>query len=109
VLSRCLGKGVAPLRDVEPGEQLTFRIQRSTQEERIIFLVSGEVTAKSAAQVRSLIEAESDCSIALDLREVTLVAREAVQFLARAQESGVTLVNCPEYVTTWLSAERGNL
>ncbi len=88
---------------------MTFRIQRSTQGKRITFLISGEVTAKNAAQVQTLIDAESHCSIALDLKEVTVVAREAIQFLARAQDAGITLVNCPKYVTTWLSAERGDL
>lgn len=42
----------------------------------------------------------------LDLKEVTLVAREAVLFLARVEAGGVRLVNCPEYVRRWIAAEK---
>lgn len=58
-----------------------------------------------AAWLQALLAAESDGTVLLDLREVTLVDRQAVRFLARAQAGGVRIVNCPEYVLTWIAAE----
>ena len=43
--------------------------------------------------------------ILLDLKDVTLVGREAVQFLARVEAAGVRVVNCPDYVRSWIAAE----
>jgi hypothetical protein len=43
--------------------------------------------------------------IVLDLKDVTLVDRAAVQFLARVEMAGTELVNCPEYVRSWIAAE----
>jgi hypothetical protein len=37
--------------------------------------------------------------------QVTLVGREAVEFLARLEAEGVRIVNCPDYVRTWIDAE----
>lgn len=58
-----------------------------------------------AAWLQALLAAESDGPVFLDLKEVTLVDRQAVRFLARAQAGGVCIVNCPEYVLTWIAAE----
>jgi len=45
-------------------------------------------------------------SILLDLRDVTLVGRKAVEFSGRAsRQEIVAIINCPEYVRTWIDAE----
>lgn len=38
----------------------------------------------------------------LDLSEVTLVDRKAVQYLARRARGNVELVNCPAHLTRWI-------
>jgi hypothetical protein len=43
--------------------------------------------------------------IVLDLKDITLVDRDAVQFLAHAEMVGIEIVNCPEYVRRWIAAE----
>ncbi len=45
--------------------------------------------------------------VTFDLSEITLVDRAAVRFLAEAEAAGIRLVNCPEYVRSWIAAERG--
>ena len=40
----------------------------------------------------------------LDLEDVTLVTHDAVAFLARVASAGVALVNCPDYVRSWIAA-----
>jgi hypothetical protein len=41
----------------------------------------------------------------LDRKDVTLVDRAAVRFLARAESANIQIVNCPGYVSSWIAAE----
>jgi len=84
---------------------VTFRIRRSNGPEGIIFALSGEMDSESAWRLEDLLGAEPPGAILLDLGEVTLVARNAVRFLGRAEARGVRIVNCPEYVRSWIAAE----
>ena len=44
--------------------------------------------------------------VVLDLKDIiTLVDRAAVRFLARVEMAGTEIVNCPEYVRSWIAAE----
>jgi hypothetical protein len=47
--------------------------------------------------------AKETCPVVLDLAEVTLVAREAVRFLASCDVRGIGLRNCPEFIREWMS------
>jgi len=83
---------------------LTFRIQRSMSPEAIVFALSGELDNEHMESLNELLEGEKR-SILLDLGDVTLVGRKAVEFLARLEAAGVGLINCPEYVRTWIDAK----
>jgi anti-anti-sigma regulatory factor len=85
---------------------LTYRIRRSESLEGITFGLSGEMDAEHAARLEELLTSEAHGSVLLDLKEVTLVARDAVRFLARAQDRGIRIVNCPEYVRIWIAGEK---
>ena len=86
---------------------MTFRIQRSTNARGVTLFLSGEMDSDHVAELRALlIAAESNRVVCLDLTDVTLVHREAMKFLASAEASGAVLVNCPEYVRSWVDAER---
>jgi anti-anti-sigma regulatory factor len=74
-------------------------------QEGITFGLSGEMDGEHAALLQGLLREEAQGSILLDLKEVTVVAREAVRFLAQAEAQGVRIVNCPEYVRSWITAE----
>ena len=43
--------------------------------------------------------------LALDLRNVTLVDRTAMEFLRRVKSEKVTIENTPSYVTRWIEQE----
>jgi hypothetical protein len=58
-----------------------------------------------AARLEALIASETDRGIVLDLKEITLVDRAAVRFLAGVEAAGTEIVNCPEYMRTWIAAE----
>jgi hypothetical protein len=84
---------------------LAFRIHRSTNAEAIVFALSGAMEIKHIEHIKGLLEAEKQRPILLDLRDVTLVGRDAVEFLSRLEAAGVGIVNCPDYVRTWIEAE----
>ena len=85
---------------------MTYRIQRSTTARGVTFLLCGEVDSDHAAELKALMAVESGSLVSLDLADVTLVTREAMKFLAGAEAAGVVFVNCPEYVRSWINAER---
>jgi len=84
---------------------LTYRIQRSTEADAIVFALSGELDNEHTERLQELLDIEKHSRIVLDLKDVTLVGRAAVQFLARVEASGVRIVNCPDYVRSWIVAE----
>ena len=86
---------------------MTYRIQRSTNARGVTFLLIGEVDSSHIAELEALMAAESNRPVFLDLADVTLVNREAVQFLAGMEAAGAVLVNCPDYVRSWIDAEQG--
>lgn len=86
---------------------MSYRIERSTDARGVIFLLSGEMDTDHVAELEALVAAESDRLVFLDLTDVTLVNREAISFLAGVEAAGAVLVNCPEYVRSWIDAERG--
>jgi len=72
--------------------------------EAIVFALCGELNNEHMESLNELLEGEKR-SILLDLRDVTLVGRKAVEFLARLEAAGVGIINCPEYVRTWIDAK----
>ena len=87
--------------------RMSYRIERSTNARGVTFLVSGDMDGSQVADLEALMAAESDRRIFLDLADVTLVNRDAITFLAGVEAAGAVLVNCPEYVRSWIDAEQG--
>jgi anti-anti-sigma regulatory factor len=87
--------------------KVTYFIQRSMKAGAIVFALSGEVDIDHSKRLQELLDTEGDGPILLDLKDVTLVDRAAVQFLARLETAGVRIVNCPGYVRSWIIAENG--
>jgi hypothetical protein len=84
-----------------------LKIQRSSNG-GVVFSVSGRIEFQDVAELQRILGAESDdLDIVLDLKEVTLVDRDAVRFLARCEAEGVRFENCPAYVREWIEADRG--
>ena len=87
---------------------MTYRIQRSVRTDAVVFVLGGEMDSEHAAQLRELLTSDGNRRVLLDLEDVTLVDRAAVRFLAQVEAEGVRLVNCPEYVKSWIAAENAN-
>ena len=85
---------------------MTYRIHRSATPDAVVFILSGDMDIDHATRLQEFLANEADGRVALDLREVTLVDRAAVRFLADAEAAGIRILNCPEYVRSWIAAER---
>jgi hypothetical protein len=84
-----------------------LKIQRKTNG-GVIFTLSGRIEAEDIDELRRLLELEGAGSqIALDLKDVTLVDRAAIKYLADCEADGTKLENCPPYVREWIGREHG--
>jgi len=68
------------------------------------FALSGRLEFKHVNELHSLIRQE-ELKVALDLREVNLLDREAVEFLVACEMDGVLLNNCSPYIREWVTRE----
>jgi hypothetical protein len=83
-----------------------LKIQRSTNG-RVVFALSGRMAQDDIAELEALISSETrGRPIELDLKDVTLVGQEAINFLKRCEADGITLNNCPAYVREWITRHR---
>jgi hypothetical protein len=95
---------VTEIRTLRIGSML--KITRAANGEVVIKL-SGRMGAENLGELEKLISAESDGRrIVLDLRDLTLVDRDAVSFLQRCEADSITLKNCPAYIRRWITGER---
>jgi ABC-type transporter Mla MlaB component len=86
--------------------RMTYRIHRSASAHGVTFFLSGEVDSSHVAGLETLMAAESKGLVSLDLSDVTLVNRDAIKFLAGVEGARAVLINCPEYVRSWIDAEQ---
>jgi len=85
---------------------MVFRIERLVGEEGITVLrVSGRIDAEHVDMLRELLKQENG-KVAIDCKEVTLVSRDVIRFLAFSEAQGVELRNCADYIREWIARER---
>jgi anti-anti-sigma regulatory factor len=83
-----------------------LKIQRSSNGV-VVFSLTGRIESEDVEELQRLIGLEAAApDIVLNLEEVTLVDRDAVQFLAQCESKGIALENCPAYVREWVVTER---
>src|SRR5947209_17058611 len=111
-MDRKSGKLIAwrrkPYANERNGESYTMscRIDRIVGAGDLVVLrVSGRIRAENVDTLRELLGREK-AGVAIDLKEVTLVDRDAVAFLALSETGGSELRNCPAYVREWVDRER---
>ena len=85
---------------------MTLRIQKLENGVVVVYALSGRIRAEEMAELQRLLEVEGqDLRIVLDLKEVKLVDRDAVRFLARCEAKGTQFENCPAYIREWIGRE----
>jgi hypothetical protein len=84
-----------------------LKIQRKANG-KVTFTLSGRIEAEDIDELRGLLELEGAGShIALDLKDVTLVDRDAIRFLTDCEAESIKLENCPPYVRKCIGRESG--
>ena len=72
-----------------------------------MFILSGRVEIQAIAELRRLFKLQTDCrNIVLDLKDVSLVSRDGMGFLAGCEADGVKLENCTPYLREWMDREK---
>jgi hypothetical protein len=85
---------------------MSCRIERLVNGGDLVVLrVSGRIHGEHVDTLRELVGREKG-GVAIDLKEVILVDREAVRLLARSEANGIELRNCPAYIREWVFKER---
>jgi anti-anti-sigma regulatory factor len=83
-----------------------LKIMRAANGE-VVFTLSGRMDAENIAELKALFGSETKGRrIVLDLKDLTLVDRDAVSFLAGCEADSVKLKNCPAYIREWITRER---
>ena len=67
--------------------------------------ISGRITGGDVNMLRALLDEESS-AVAIDLKDVLLVDREAVKLLALRESKGAELRNSSAYIREWVNRER---
>ena len=82
-----------------------LKITRATNGEVVIKL-SGRMDAENIGELEAMVREEvQGRRIILDLRDLTLVDRDAVNFLKRCEADNIMLKNCPAYIRQWITGE----
>ena len=85
---------------------MSYRIDRFISGDNLTVLrVSGDILGQDVDTLRNLLRQEAG-ALAIDLNNVSLVDREAVQLLVLTEDSGMELRNCPAYIREWVTRER---
>ena len=82
-----------------------LKIQRATNGQ-VVFTLSGRIEAEDVVELQRLLSLERPGDhLALDLRDVTILDREAVKFLAGCEANDIELEDCPPYIRQWIERE----
>jgi anti-anti-sigma regulatory factor len=83
-----------------------LKVQRLANGE-VIFALSGRMDTEQTGILEALFRHEAEGrKIVLDLKDLTLVDRDAVRFLERCESDSIKLRNISAYIREWIERER---
>jgi hypothetical protein len=86
---------------------MVFRIETAARGKFTVFTLSGRIETPAIAELRRLFQLQTSYrDIVVDLKDVSLVGRDVMGFLARCEADGVTLENCTPYIREWMEREK---
>ena len=77
---------------------------RVTGQDLTMLCISGRITERDVDTLRLVLEQQGGV-VAIDLKDVLVVGREAIKFLAIHESRGIELRNCPPYIREWITKE----
>jgi hypothetical protein len=79
-----------------------FKIQRIANDD-VVLAAIGDIGSDDVGELSALlVEEPAGRTLVLDLKDLVLVDRPAVQFLRECEAHGVELRNCPGYIRVWI-------
>jgi hypothetical protein len=88
---------------------MSCRIDRVVSGDDIVALcISGRITEQDLHMLRNAIEQETS-AVVIDLKNVVLIDREVVKFLAQGELNGTVLRNCSPYIREWVTRDRAEM
>jgi anti-anti-sigma regulatory factor len=86
---------------------MPFRIETAARGRFTVFTLSGRIEKPAMAELKRLFECQRDYrDIVLDLKDVSVIDREVMRFLAHCEVDGVKLENCTPYIREWMEREK---
>lgn len=86
---------------------MTFRIETAARGRFTVLTLSGRFETEAIAELRTLLELQADYrDIILDLKDVSVISRDVMRFLARCESDGVKVENCAPYIREWMEREK---
>jgi hypothetical protein len=86
---------------------MTLRIDIEPRASVTLFILSRQFAQSAVAELKRLFELQTDHRhFAFDLKDVSLVDREAVRFVNGCEADGVTLGHCTPYIREWMEREK---
>jgi hypothetical protein len=88
---------------------VTLRIETSSEAELVVFTLTGRMEIQNLAELQRVLNQEQgNPRIVFDLRDIVLIDRDAVKFLANCEFAGIKLQNCPPYIRAWIGKKETN-
>jgi anti-anti-sigma regulatory factor len=88
---------------------MTLRIQKSDDDQRVVFRLIGRIQAEQIPELKTVLCTTPADHLILDLKDVKLVDREAVRFLAQLEADGAEFKTCSAFIRQWISQERNEM
>ena len=84
-----------------------WKMTKVVDRDSVTFRMSGHLEAAHLVEIQKALADEGmDENVVLDLSEVTVIAQEAVRFLAHFGVSHIDLHKCPTYIRQWIAQEK---
>ena len=82
----------------------SYKITTQPSEQSVTILLNGNFSEDALAVLDESLSAARDAhqNVVMDLTEVTLMDRKAVQYLVDQTLNNVKIVNCPVYLRRWI-------
>jgi anti-anti-sigma regulatory factor len=84
---------------------MTYKITAEQRpDDSVILLLDGKISEDALPELRESVSAarQTKHTVYIDLSEVTLVDRKAVEYFSEQAADDVKLVNCPVYLRRWI-------
>lgn len=84
-----------------------WKMSKVVDRNLVTLRMSGHLEAEHLSEIQNALADEGmNENVVLDLSEVTVIAQEAVRFLAHCEVHRIDLHKCPAYIREWIAQER---